>query len=61
MRFRPWALDVKLAMLGASGNVQLEMILSAPEIRSEIAEIDSVIAAMHRVYTALPTETSDDE
>lgn len=47
-------LDAKLAMLGASDDAQSEMRLFAPEIRSEIAEIDSVIAAMHRVYTAFP-------
>ena len=54
------ALDAKLAMLGASDDAQSEMRLFAPEIKSEIAEIDSVIAAMHRVYTAFPQDTSHD-
>jgi hypothetical protein len=54
------ALDAKLAMLGASDESESEMRFFAPEIKSEIAEIDSVIAAMHRVYSAFPQESRHD-
>lgn len=48
------ALDAKLAMLAASGDAQLDLKLAFPEIKSEIAEIDSVIVAMQRVHAVFP-------
>lgn len=51
------AMDAKLAMLAASDAGQVQETLQASDINLEIAEIDAVIAAMQRVYSAYPAET----
>lgn len=50
------AMDAKLAMLAASDAEQVQEGTPETEINSEIAEIDAVIAAMQRVYSAYSAE-----
>ena len=53
------AIDAKLAMVAACDAGQMQEKLSAPDINSEIVEIDAVIAAMQRVYSVHQAQPRD--